>query len=145
MGICACQPGKNHKSLAELPGLQIRMNTMDVHVRDRDGRQTDVDPGRNENFLNIPNHPSVHPTLHHSNGSEFAGSESKGSGGSLNADSNGTPIPFPDGSTYRVGQPLYQRHKVRVYQCMQSTGKFITMKYVYVAAIQLAIRGRLHA
>lgn len=131
MGICACQAKKGPERIADPPGLPIVMNTRDVHVRERErGLQTETD--RDENFLNVPNNPSVRPTLFQGNGSECAGSESKGSGGSIE-ESNKSPIPFSDGSTYRVGQSLYQKHKVRVYQCMQSTGKFITMKYVYVS------------
>ena len=76
-----------------------------------------------EGQANFPGHlPSAKPTYNQSGGSHGAGSGSRDS-----IEGSGH-----DSGSYKVGQAIYQKSKVKVYQCMQSSGKFVTMKYVYV-------------
>ena len=121
MGICACQAKKPME-----PGVKaqppLRIETQEVHVRER-GRHDSPAPEDAEGLVNLP---SAKPTYQQSGGSQGAGS-----GGRDSRDGSGGQ-PFTDGSSYKVGQPIYQKSKVKVYQCMQSSGKFVTMKYVYV-------------
>jgi hypothetical protein len=102
------------------PPTSTRIETQEVHVRERE-RVEHADTDAHPEFpLNLP---SARPTYQQSGGSVGAGSGSKdsqeGSGGH-------------ESSSYKVGQAIFQRSKVKVYQCMQSSGKFVTMKYVYV-------------
>lgn len=119
MGICACQT-KPPQPQNTLPPPPLRIETQDVHVRPPD-RPDHHDNSGLEEFTN--NLPSARPTYQRSGGSGGAGSGSRdskdGSGGL-------------ESSSYKVGQAIFQRSKVKVYQCMQSSGKFVTMKYVYV-------------
>lgn len=137
MGVCACS-AKHESQATDRPPDEPLRPTTDIYVRERPTRtdnetelHTDV---RHQDLPEtLANNPSVHRTFPPGNGSECAGS---GSRGSNKEDSAGHSIPFPDGSSYKVGQSIYQKQKVRVYQCMQSTGKFLSMKFVYVGCLQ---------
>ena len=131
MGVCACQSKKSTPIFVEPPS-PLRMGTTDVHVKEKENRQeTDLNQHNDNDFnfelMNKVNFPSVTPTFQQGGGRNGAGSGSRES-----KDGSGGHHPYTDGNSYRVGQPLYQRNKVKVYQCMQSSGKFLTMKYIYV-------------